>query len=50
MSGASRFVVGIDLGTTHSALAYAPIPADDALAPPQPKGLFVARDAGGDRQ
>ncbi|WP_296739755.1 lytic transglycosylase domain-containing protein [Mesorhizobium sp.] len=28
-----------------------PVPAaSKALAPPQPKGLFVARDAGGDRQ
>jgi hypothetical protein len=25
-----RYVVGIDLGTTHTALAYAPIPAEDA--------------------
>ena len=26
----ARFVVGIDLGTTHSALAYAPMPSEDA--------------------
>ena len=26
----ARYVVGIDLGTTHTALAYAPIPANDA--------------------
>lgn len=31
----SKYVVGIDLGTTHTALAYAEIPADDkAPAPP----------------
>ena len=32
MSAASnaRYVVGIDLGTTHTALAYAPVPTDDA--------------------
>lgn len=29
-----RYVVGIDLGTTHTALAYAPIPADDATPAP----------------
>jgi molecular chaperone DnaK (HSP70) len=30
-----RYAVGIDLGTTHTALAYAPIPEDEsAVAPP----------------
>ena len=28
------YVVGIDLGTTHTALAYAPIPNEDAPATP----------------
>ena len=30
----ARYVVGIDLGTTNSALAYAPIPADASDPPP----------------
>lgn len=34
MSDEARFVVGIDLGTTHCAVAYAPIPTDDTLPPP----------------
>ena len=25
----ARYVVGIDLGTTHTALAYAPVPTDE---------------------
>lgn len=29
----ARFVVGIDLGTTHTALAYAPIPSGDDAPP-----------------
>lgn len=34
MSAEPKYVVGIDLGTTHTALAYAEIPTDPAAAPP----------------
>ena len=37
----ARYVVGIDLGTTHTALAYAPIPTDDAAASPSPAMLSI---------
>ena len=37
----ARYVVGIDLGTTHTALAYAPVPTDDTAAPPAPEMLGV---------
>ncbi|MDF2691837.1 MAG: DnaK-related protein [Labilithrix sp.] len=36
-----RYVVGIDLGTTHCALAYAPIPTDDTTPPPAPVMLTI---------
>jgi len=36
-----RYVVGIDLGTTHCALAYAPIPADEAEPLPTPSILAI---------
>lgn len=36
-----RYVVGIDLGTTHCAVAYAPIPADDAVSSPAPEMLSI---------
>jgi molecular chaperone DnaK (HSP70) len=36
-----RYAVGIDLGTTHSALAYAPIPEDGAVAAPAVEVLGV---------
>jgi molecular chaperone DnaK (HSP70) len=36
-----KYVVGIDLGTTHTALAYAPIPADDAEALQAPTMLSI---------
>ncbi len=36
-----HYVVGIDLGTTHCALAYAPIPTDDTSAPPTPSLLSI---------
>lgn len=41
MSEGARYVVGIDLGTTHSALAYAPVPADDTAPPPEPALLMI---------
>jgi len=37
----ARYVVGIDLGTTHTALAYAPLPSDDLDAPPAPEMLAI---------
>lgn len=37
----ARFVVGIDLGTTHTALAYAPIPTDDTEPAPTPSILAI---------
>lgn len=37
----SRYVVGIDLGTTHTALAYAPIPTDEDAPPPSPAMLSI---------
>jgi len=37
----SRYVVGIDLGTTHTALAYAEIPADPTLPPPPVNVLAI---------
>ena len=36
-----RWVVGIDLGTTHCALAYAPIPTDDTAPLPTPEMLLI---------
>lgn len=36
-----RWVVGIDLGTTHCALAYAPIPTDDTARMPAPEMLTI---------
>jgi molecular chaperone DnaK (HSP70) len=36
-----HYVVGIDLGTTHCALAYAPIPTDDTATPPAPVMLSI---------
>jgi len=36
-----KYVVGIDLGTTHTALAYAPIPTDEAAPPPSPTMLGI---------
>jgi len=36
-----RYVVGIDLGTTHCAIAYAPIPTDDTAEPPVPEMLSI---------
>ena len=36
-----RWVVGIDLGTTHCALAYAPIPTDDTAPLPTPELLLI---------
>ncbi len=36
-----RYAVGIDLGTTHTALAYAPIPEDPALPAPAVEVLGV---------
>ncbi len=34
--GSAKYVVGIDLGTTHTALAYAPIPTEDGnVTPPE---------------
>ncbi len=39
-SGA-KYVVGIDLGTTHTALAYAPIPADETETPQPPVMLAI---------
>ncbi len=36
-----KFVVGIDLGTTHTALAYAPLPADDTAPLPPVSVLEV---------
>lgn len=36
-----RYAVGIDLGTTHTALAYAPIPEDEAVAAPAVEVLSV---------
>lgn len=39
-SGA-RYVVGIDLGTTHTALAYAPIPTDETETPQPPVMLAI---------
>lgn len=38
---APRYVVGIDLGTTHCAIAYAPIPTDAAAEPPSPEMLAI---------
>lgn len=36
-----KYVVGIDLGTTHTALAYAPIPEDPTLPPPPVEVLAI---------
>jgi molecular chaperone DnaK (HSP70) len=38
---APRYVVGIDLGTTHTALAYAPIPEDVTLPSPPVEVLSI---------
>ncbi len=37
----ARYVVGIDLGTTHTALAYTEIPAGDRDARPSPEVLAI---------
>jgi len=36
----ARYIVGIDLGTTHTALAYTPIPVDDTAAVAAGPALF----------
>lgn len=38
---APRYAVGIDLGTTHTALAYAPIPSEDDAAHALPELLSI---------
>ena len=37
----AKYVVGIDLGTTHTALAYAPIPREDDAASLAPEMLSI---------
>ena len=41
MSERARYVVGIDLGTTHTALAYAPIPEDELAPAASPAMLAI---------
>ncbi|EYF08836.1 Hsp70 family protein [Chondromyces apiculatus] len=41
----ARFVIGIDLGTTHCALAYAPLPASDARNAGDTRNASDARNA-----